>query len=123
MTVAETIKTLDMALPSYGDISSATATVEAEEYKQENAVRAPRPQREKKQGGGGNPMGKVLPSMNKSGPKQKASAAPAKKAPRPAKKKEDDADDGSPKGVEFVDMALPSYGGGSDGKKDNPFAL
>jgi hypothetical protein len=118
ITLAEAIKTLDMSLPSYGNISAATATVEASEYKEEKPVKAPKPKREKSEGGGA--MGQFLPSMNKSGPKPKGSAsAPGAKKERAKKEKEDS----GPSGVEFVDMSLPSYGGGGDGKKANPFAI
>lgn len=126
MTIAEEIKTLDFSLPSYDSISSAKASVStveglAEQYKSESD--APKGMSRKKpkepkssSGGGGNPLGSVLPSMNKSNTKKpKAKPEPtSRSSPKEREEKQPE--------VETMDLSLPSYSAGS-GKEKSIFSL
>mmetsp|Transcript_11050 Transcript_11050/g.31491 ORF Transcript_11050/g.31491 Transcript_11050/m.31491 type:complete len:200 (+) Transcript_11050:84-683(+) len=117
MTLSDAIKTLDFSLPSYDAISSSKASVDtveglAEQYVQE-AVTVPsrKKTKEPKASSGGNPMGSLLPSMNKGTAKTpRAKPAPA---PKPAPKEKEE------KGpiIETMDLSLPSYDAGATREK------
>ena len=77
MLVADQIKTLDMSLPSYDSISNSKASVSnveglAESYNPVGAAtKVTSPTKPKEPiSGGGNPLGAILPSMNKSNTKK-----------------------------------------------------
>jgi len=95
-----------MALPSYDKVNTLKADEKAlgvEDIPEPKAKGKSQPKKKAAAGsGGGNPMGKVLPSMNKSGP----SKTPKQPKEKP-KKKEKEAP--APK-VEYetMDFALPS---------------
>ena len=80
MTLADAIKTLDMSLPSYGDLKDSKASVMNVESLSVPASKGGggnlvKPRRSKNQESGDNngpsPLGNILPSMNKKGPKQR----------------------------------------------------
>lgn len=106
-TISDEIKTLDMSLPSYDSISSSKASVGnvdelVEKYNPEPSTPGMARKKKEKEGGGGNPLGSVLPSMNKSMTKKpKSKSATAKSA---AKEKEDKAME-----IKTMDLTLPSY--------------
>lgn len=117
--IAETLKTLDMALPSYGSISDAKARLEAEEYKPvpdapERAVRKIKPKKEAVEQGE-KPLANLLPSMNKS----IKTKEPTQR--RPKEVEEDDAS--SFEGVKTMDMSLPSYGDSTATKQRTAFSF
>lgn len=119
MYIAETLKTLDMALPSYGSISDAKARLEAEEYKPvpdapERAVRKIKPKKEAVEQGE-KPLANLLPSMNKS----IKTKEPTQR--RPKEVEEDDAS--SFEGVKTMDMSLPSYGDSTATKQRTAFSF
>jgi hypothetical protein len=124
MILSDAIKTLDLSLPSYDSISSSKASVNtveslAEQYVPEKEAvtgMSRKKAKEPKTSSGGNPLGSVLPSMNKGNtktPRTKPAAAP-KSAP---KEKED-------KGpvIETMDLSLPSYDVGVT-KEKNIFSI
>lgn len=123
---ADTIKTLDMALPSYDSISSSSASVEtveglAQEFVEVPEARAPRKPKAKKEpsgGGGGNPLGGVLPSMNK-GPKNQSQNKKAAPKPKPARKEKEE----KVPEYETMDLSLPSYSGGAAAREKSIFSL
>lgn len=119
MTISDEIKTLDFSLPSYDSIANSKASVNtveglAEQYVPKNdqpVVSSRKKSKEPKPAGGGNPMGSLLPSMNKSTTKTpKAKPAPAVRA-APKEKEE------KPLGIETMDLSLPSYDAGSSKEK------
>jgi hypothetical protein len=117
---SETIKTLDMSLPSYGSISDAKARLEAEEYEpvpgaSKRAVRKSKPKKEEAGEQGGNPMGSLFPSMNKSIEK--------KESKQRLPKEEEDDGVSSFEGAKTMDMALPSYGDSTATKERNAFSF
>ena len=80
MTLADAIKTLDMSLPSYGDLKDSKASVMNVESLSVPASKGGggnlvKPRRSKNQessdNNGPSPLGNILPSMNKKGPKQR----------------------------------------------------
>jgi hypothetical protein len=82
--VADAIKTMDMTMPSYDTISTSKNTQETLSslvIEQPTAVATPKKAASKQKGEPmkGPSLGAVLPSLNKEGPKKKATAA-AKKA-------------------------------------------
>ena len=123
MYLSEEIKTLDFSLPSsYDSINSLKADAKALgviDAPEPTAAKQPKKKSESSSGGN-NPMGSVLPSMNKSGPKKSKPPKAAKekppkpqKAPSPPKKEE----------FETMDFALPSYKDNVGGKEKSVFAL
>lgn len=121
--LSEEIKTLDFSLPSsYDSINSLKADEKALgviDAPEPTAAKQPKKKSESNSGGN-NPMGSVLPSMNKSGPKKskppkaaKEKAPKPQKAPSPPKKEE----------FETMDFALPSYKDNVGGKEKSVFAL
>jgi hypothetical protein len=120
----EVLKTLDFSLPSYDSISSSKASVSTvegltEDYKPEKdapTVKSRKKAKEPKSSSGGNPLGSVLPSMNKGAAKKaKPKAAPASR-PEPKEKEEKSVE------VETMDLSLPSYSSDS-GKEKSIFSI
>jgi hypothetical protein len=127
--VADAIKTMDMTMPSYDTISTSKNTQETLSslvIEQPTAVATPKKAASKQKGEPmkGPSLGAVLPSLNKEGPKKKATAA-AKKAQQEATKAEKQAayERAATEKIKIVDTNMPSYSGASDSKSTNPFAL
>jgi len=127
--VADAIKTMDMTMPSYDTISTSKNTQETLSslvIEQPTAVTTPKKAASKQKGEPmkGPSLGAVLPSLNKEGPKKKATAA-AKKAQQEATKAEKQAayERAATEKIKIVDTNMPSYSGASDSKSTNPFAL
>jgi hypothetical protein len=134
--LADSITTMDLSLPSYGEISSPKASVgnvesltikslnEGVGVKARKSAASPK----SKEGGG---MGinidvsKVLPSLGK-GPKATATTN-NDSAPRPAQKtseKPKQKDEYEPAAtIKFMDASMPSYGESAAIKDTNPFRL
>jgi hypothetical protein len=123
---AGAIKTMDFDMPSYGAISSSKASVAnveglTKEYdvKEDKPKGMPRKKPEKKErdSEGGNPLGSMLPSVNK-GKKKEPKPKPAARE-RPVKKEKEEQDSV----VDYMDMALPSYSETTAAKNKRMFAL
>jgi hypothetical protein len=124
------MRTLDMSLPSYDAISSSKASVETVEGLAEVVVpekEAPKkrePKKKREPSESGNPLGNLLPSMNK-GNKEKAAPKPKEARvpkPKPAPKEKVEKEEKEPV-VETMDMSLPSYSDSSTPSKRSAFAL
>jgi hypothetical protein len=117
---------MDFELPSYSAISSSKASVAnveglAKEYdvKEDKPKGMPRKKPEKKErdSEGGNPLGSMLPSMNK-GNKKEPKPKPAPRE-RPAKKEKEEQEPM----VDYMDLALPSYSENTAAKDKRMFSL
>jgi hypothetical protein len=120
---ADEIKTLDMSLPSYGAINTLKGSAEKDKgMGVENLPEAADKSRPSKKNAAisGNPLGNVLPSMNKSAGKKPRSLGTATAATeRPAKRIKEEKEDE----IKTMDMSLPSYSDGTQGKVKSAFAL
>ena len=123
---ADEIKTLDMSLPSYGDVNKLKQSDQAlgVEAPTEPVGKA-KPAKKKAAGGGGggggggNPLGSVLPSMNKSVGKKPRNTEGAT-AERPSKRTKEEKSDNE---IKTMDMSLPSYSEGTQARDKSAFAL
>lgn len=130
MQVSETIKVLDMGLPSYGDISApktsknAIKGVEAEREKEkvkEGASTSASTSTSTKKAGGSTlfpTKEKKTTANKKTEKKQAAEKATATAAPLEIKK-----DDKKEENLKFVDMAMPSYSDNASAPKKSKFAF
>ena len=127
MQVSETIKVLDMGLPSYGDISAPKSSrnaikgVEAEREKEkekekEGATTSTSVLPTKKAGSTLFPTKEKKTTVKKTEKKQAAASATA--APLEIKK-----EDKKEENLKFVDMAMPSYSENASAPKKSKFAF
>lgn len=133
--IAEEIKTLDMSLPTYDSINTLKTSAETakalgvETPPDEKAAAAPRKKKSSSSGGGGggggggNPLANVLPSMNKSVVKKsrntgQATATTTNERPKRVKEEKTAEDE-----IKTMDLSLPSYSEGVQGKERSAFAL
>mmetsp|Transcript_3577 Transcript_3577/g.5465 ORF Transcript_3577/g.5465 Transcript_3577/m.5465 type:complete len:265 (+) Transcript_3577:2-796(+) len=132
MQVSETIKVLDMGLPSYGDISAPKSSTNAikgtEAEKEKEGAKSTSVLPTKKAGSPMFPTGSAKEKKEKapSAKAEKKQAAKAEKkqaaaaAPVEIKKEKEDKKD---ENVKFVDMSMPSYSDNASGPKKSAFAL
>lgn len=132
--IAEEIKTLDMSLPTYDSINTLKTSAETakalgvETPPEEKATAAPRKKKSSSSGGGGgggggNPLANVLPSMNKSVVRKsrntgQATATTTNERPKRVKEEKPAEDE-----IKTMDLSLPSYSEGVQGKEKSAFAL
>jgi hypothetical protein len=120
---AEKMQTMDMGLPSYGDIAdpNANSSKLVEDYDELPAPKKEKKARPKKEESeGDNLFSGLLPSTKKSGPKT-AKPKPVKPA-APAAKPKAEKEESGPK-YEIMDMALPTYSDSTSGKGKSMFSL
>ena len=117
--ISDEIKTIDMSLPSYDSVNTLKTDEKALGF--EDAPETKKSQPKKKSSGDSGGMGSLLPSMNKSGPSNKAK--PAKAAKKPAEKKAKKPVEEPKVEYETMDMALPSYSDSTAVKERSVFAL
>jgi len=128
MQVSETIKVLDMGLPSYGDISAPKSSrnaikgVEAEREKEKEKEKEGATSTSvlptKKAGSTLFPTKEKKTTVKKTEKKQAAASATATSAPLEIKK-----EDKKEENLKFVDMAMPSYSENASAPKKSKFAF
>ena len=116
--LSDEIKTIDLSLPSYDSVNTLKTNEKALGFEDTPESKS---QPKKKSSGDSGGMGSLLPSMNKSGPSNKAK--PAKVAKKPEKAKKAPVKEEPKAEYETMDMALPSYSEGTKTKERSVFAL
>lgn len=132
--IADAITTMDLSLPSYGEISDPKAsvgtvsslTIDSPTEGLGVKARKPAASKTKKSEGGGLAIdvSKVLPSLAK-GPRAAVDASSSDNRSAPTRKERTAAkqDDEPAPAVKFMDMDMPSYGETATIKDTNPFRL
>lgn len=116
--MAEEIKTFDLSLPSYDSINTLKITDEkalgVETPSGKDTTTKVKKTKEKRNGGDNNPLGNVLPSMNKKAVVKKSK--PQKTVEKASKPEKDEK-------YETMDMALPSYSSSTESKEKDFFSI
>jgi len=115
MVLSEQIRTLDMSMPTYGDVSDAKASVEnvkglAEEYKQPALSSS-------SSGGGGRYISSSEKAQEKAAKKREAAEAKARA------RAEFERENLGGKAVETVDLSAPSYDASTVQSPKSAFSL
>jgi hypothetical protein len=129
--VAEEIKTLDLSLPSYDSINSLKSSAATERGlgvenptlpEEKKARTKPARRSENQNSGNGNPLGAVLPSMNKSVAKKSTPKVNNETTAR-TEKASSSLFGGKDDEIKTMDLSLPSYVDGTKSKERGMFSL